>query len=344
VVVAAHVIDVRQDRDYGITTVVAGLLTFALGALTMLGSVEIAAAATVVMTTLLGMKPQLHDWVARLEAKELFATLKLLLISVVLLPLLPNRGFGPGESLNPYVIWWLVVLIAGISFVGYFAIKIAGARIGILLTGIFGGLASSTALTLHFSRLGRDSPAVHRLLAAGVIVAATTMFPRVLLEVSVINRALLGQLLWPLMTMTVIGYAVVALVWFGERRRSEHHTVTLKNPFEIGTALKFAALLVGVTLVAKLANTWFGDVGVYVTAAISGISDVDAITLSLARLARDEMSAEVAARGIIIASVVNTAVKAGLVVFLCGGRMGREVTLALSAALLGGLAVLLVAV
>ncbi|MGH8566409.1 MAG: MgtC/SapB family protein [Gammaproteobacteria bacterium] len=149
----------ERDNDAGITSLVAGLLTFAFGALAALGQMAAAAASAVVTTLLLGFKPVLHRWVSALEGKELRAGLKLLLISVVLLPILPDQGYGPWQALNPYQIWWMVVLIAGISFAGYFAIKLAGAPQGRGDRGLVRpGVASSTALTLHFSRMARREP------------------------------------------------------------------------------------------------------------------------------------------------------------------------------------------
>ncbi|MDA3868366.1 MAG: DUF4010 domain-containing protein, partial [Gammaproteobacteria bacterium] len=178
------------ERDIGITSLIAGLLTFTLGAVAAMGEVAIAAAFAVVTTLLLSYKPVLHRWVRVLEAEELRATIKLLLISVVLLPILPNQGYGPWQVLNPYTLWWMVVLIAAISFVGYFAIKIAGARRGIIFTGLFGGLASSTALTLHFSRLSHRNKALESIRAMGILLACGTMFPRMLLVASVIHPEL----------------------------------------------------------------------------------------------------------------------------------------------------------
>jgi MgtC family protein/uncharacterized protein DUF4010 len=158
VLTAAYAINVERDDDAGITSLVAGLLTFVFGALAALGQVAVAAASAVVTTLLLGFKPVLHRWVSALEGKELRAGLKLLLISVVLLPILPDQGYGPWQALNPYQIWCMVVLIAGISFAGYFTIKIAGPRKGTVIAGLCAGVASSTALTLHFSRMARREP------------------------------------------------------------------------------------------------------------------------------------------------------------------------------------------
>ena len=154
---AVYIITLKQGGadDIGITSLIASLLAFVLGALAAMGEVKIAAASAVVTTLLLSYKPLLHHWVSALEENELRAGIKLLLISVVLLPILPNQGYGPWQALNPYEIWWMVVLIAVISFVGYFSIKIGGTSKGAMFTGLFGGLVASTAVTLHFSKLAR---------------------------------------------------------------------------------------------------------------------------------------------------------------------------------------------
>lgn len=342
-VVASYLLSGRHERSVGVTTEVAMLLTFALGAVSAGGHMSVAAAVAVVAATLLGLKPVLHGWLLRLEQGELYAIFKLLLISVVLLPVLPDRGYGPWDTLNPHKLWWMVVLIAGISFVGYFAVKLAGARRGLVLTALFAGLASSTALTLSFARIGRHSPGLQPLLAAGVVIAAATMFPRVLLEVSVVNPDLLPALTVPLGAMTLLGFAAVPVLLRRGSTDEEPHEVPLSNPFELLPALKFAALLVAVLLLSKAAEQWLGEAGVYLLAAVSGLSDVDAITLSLAQLARGDLAAEVAVRGIVVAAMVNTAVKAVLVVAIARGVMGRRVGFAVVMAVLGG-AVGLVAV
>src|SRR6266508_2819624 len=189
VMIVAHVLDVRADRDVGITTVIAALLTFALGAIAVQGHEAVAAASAVITAVILSLKSFLHGWLKKLEETELFAALKLLLISVVILPWLPDRGYGPWNALNPHDIWLFVVLIAGISFAGYFAMKLAGSTRSIIVTGLLGGMVSSTAVTLTFARLaGRGN--IRPLLCAGILLAAAVMFPRILLEVAVINPGL----------------------------------------------------------------------------------------------------------------------------------------------------------
>jgi uncharacterized membrane protein (DUF4010 family) len=327
VLILAHsqMIRGRENADYGVTTVVAGLLTFGLGALAVSGFISLAAAAAVVATLLLGLKPILHDWVRKLTETELLATLKLLLISVVILPVLPNRGFGPWEVLNPYAIWWMVVLITGISFVGYFAVKIMGPNRGVPITGLFGGLASSTATALSFSRLGRNQPNLHRLLAAGVTIASVTMFPRILLEVGVVNPDLLPKLILPMAAMSLFGFGAAVLLWRSAPHAADTGEMELNNPFELWPALQFGALLAAIMLLAEAARVWYGDAGIYLLAGISGITDVDAITLSLSRMARGDLSRDVAAGAITLAALVNTGVKAGLVAVVGGRGMALPV-------------------
>ncbi|MCW8828857.1 MAG: MgtC/SapB family protein, partial [Gammaproteobacteria bacterium] len=335
-VIAAHVLESREDRDFGMTTPVAALLTFTLGTLAALGYTAVAGATAVVTATLLGLKPLLHRWIEQMEQRELYAIFKMLMISVVLLPILPNQGYGPWQALNPYEIWWMVVLIAGISFAGYFAVKIAGSRRGLVITGLFGGLASSTALTLSFARLGRHNRNAHSLLAAGVVLAAGTMFPRMLLEVSVINPQLLPALTIPLLSMMLASYLAVPLLLFSSEDGSAVRNIDIQNPFELLPALKFGLLLVAVLLLAEFFLERFGNTGLYAIAAISGLTDVDAITLSISRMARGDLSAGVATQAIIIAASVNTLVKGVLVAVICGRAMAWKVMLSIILAIAAG--------
>jgi len=335
---AVYVENLRRGRsDVGITSLVAALLTFALGALAAMGEVVIAAASAVLTTLLLGYKPQLHRWVNALEGEELRAGIKLLLISVVLLPVLPNRGFGPWEALNPYAIWWMVVLVAGISFVGYFAVKIGGAARGTVFTGLAGGLASSTAVTLHFSRLAVRDPALAPVLATGVLLACGTMFPRMLLVASLLNRELFESLLVPAAVMAACVYAP-ALVFLHRQARVQPYSASpLKNPLELKTALAFGALLALIMLLGKALQNFSGDAGVLALAAASGIADVDAITLSLARMSGEDLGLPTAALGVVIAGSVNSLVKGAMAGMIGGRVMGLRVASPLAAAAGAGL-------
>jgi uncharacterized membrane protein (DUF4010 family) len=334
----AYALNLQRTSDASITSLVAGLLTFALGAVAGLGEVEVAVGFAVVATLLLGFKPQLHHWVKALEGKELRAVLQLSLISLVLLPLLPNRGYGPWEALNPYEIWWMVVLIAGISFVGYFAIKIAGARKGVLYTGLFGGLASSTALTLNFARAAHYEKASAPLLAVGVLVACATMYPRMLLVAALINAQMLQPLLLPVVVMAVMVYGMALYYWW--RSGQKQHTAMgtpFKNPLELKSAAGFGVLLALITLLGRALKVWLGTTGILVLAAASGVADVDAITLSLSRMSQDDISPQVAVTAIVIAAAVNNLVKGGIALVVGGRQLGMRVALPLLFASLAGL-------
>ena len=327
---AVYVVNLGQDEDdVGITSLVASLLTFVFGALAGLGEVTIASASAVITTLLLGYKPLLHEWVSAMKGRELRAGLKLLLISVVLLPILPNQGYGPWQALNPYEIWLMVVLVAAISFVGYFAIKIGGTNKGTLFTGLFGGLASSTALTLHFSRLARSDAGMSAMLATGILLACGTMFPRMFLIAGILNVQLLLPLLLPALIMALLIYGPALFYWWSQRSQKNEVQATLSNPLEIKTALYFGALLALVMLLGRALQAWQGDAGVLMLATVSGVADVDAITLSLARMSQEEITSRVAVTGIIIGAAVNSLVKAAMSFFIGGGQIGLRVSVPL---------------
>jgi uncharacterized membrane protein (DUF4010 family) len=340
ILIFAHMAEQREDRDYGITTLIAALVTFALGALAVRDFPLVAAAGAVATATLLNLKPVLHRWLLQLEGQELQGGLKLLLISVVLLPVLPNQGYGPGEALNPYEIWWLVVLIAALSYAGYFAMKLAGTHHGVMLTGLLGGLVSSTAVTLNFSRLAQhvDLPKV---LAAGILLASATMFSRVALEIGIVNRALLPVLIAPLLIMTIAAITGVAWLW----RKREHNAVGEEmqrpKPLELLPALQFGVLLTVIMLLTQLAHNNLGEYGIYVLAAISGLADVDAITLSMARLAHGELDHAVAGRAVIIALLANTLSKSTLILLIAGRRLSRTLLPLMLAIVIAGILALL---
>ena len=323
---AVYVVNASQDEsDVGITSLVAGLLTFVFGALAGFGELAVAGAAAVITTLLLGYKPTLHRWVSALKGRELRAGLKLLLISVVLLPILPNRSYGPWQALNPYEIWWMVVLIAAISFVGYFAIKIGGAHKGTVFTGLFGGLASSTAVTLHFSRVARTDATMAPMLATGILLACGTMFPRMLLIAAALNLQLLQPLLVPALVMALLVSAPAIFYWRSLQRMDFDTAATLSNPLEIRTAITFGALLAMVMFLGKALQAWLGEAGVLMLAFASGVADVDAITLSLARMSQDDLATRVAVMGIVIAAAVNSLVKGGMATVFGGRQVGLRV-------------------
>ncbi|NVC94020.1 MgtC/SapB family protein [Vibrio natriegens] len=315
----------KNSGDVSITGLVSLLVTFVLGSLAVTGEAVLAASAAVITALVLDNKRELHEALQKLQEYELDAALRLLLISIVLLPLLPDKTYGPWKALNPYEIWWLVVLIASISFVGYFAIKIGGAKRGILFTSVFAGLSSSTALTLQFSHLSREQPTISPLLASGILISCGTMFPRLLFILSVINPPLV-KMLWPIvLAMMVALYLPAWWIWRRCEMEKVEQSNKQSNPLALQSALFFGVVLAVIMLLSHALSDWFGDAGVLMLSAVSGITDVDAISLALGRQSVLHLSVTTAALGILIAASVNTIVKMGMVVALGERRLWHRV-------------------
>ncbi len=320
---------VAREPDRGMTTELALLTSFILGMSATLGQPLIAAISAVIVTTLLGLKPLLHAWLNRLSAKEINASLKFLLISVVLLPLLPNQGFGPWQAFNPYLTGWLVVLVSGLSFAGYIAIKLLGERQGIMLGSLLGGLVSSTATTLNLAQHARAKRFTPALLAAGILAASSIMFIRVAIEAGVVNPKLLTSLLPPLLIMSLTHLAGAFWLWQQSKTAAlsplNADGSTLNNPFELASALKFGLLLSAILVLSIGAREWFGDTGLYILAFVSGLADVDALTLSTARMSLDSLAADTARNTILIATFTNTGIKLLLAYIIGGLALGLRV-------------------
>lgn len=338
---AGYVGEVRRSGDLGLTSEIALLVTFLLGSLAIAHERSLSAGGAVAVALLLSLKEPLHSGLRRLSEAELSGALKLLFISLVLLPVLPNQGYGPWQAFNPYAVWWMVVLIAAIGFAAYVAIRVIGTRHGLLVTALLGGVVSSTAMTITLSRL-HDGRQLRAMLACALLATSALMFPRVLLEVGLINTALLPHLLLPLGLAGLV-YAGGALVFYHIAGSELQQTVEppLKNPFELAPALRFAALLALILLLIEAAREWFGHAGVWGVAILSGLSDVDAITLSLARSAKGDMAAELAVQGIYLAAFSNSLVKAGLIALIGGRELALRTLPVMGLGLLLGLAALL---
>jgi len=342
-VLAGYVISARTQPDaLGLTTELAAVAACLLGAMTTLGYRELAVGIGVAVAAVLAYKQPLHGLVRRLDREDVYAGLRLLIATFIVLPLLPDEPVDPWDALNPRSLWILVLLISSLSLVGYVATRMLGARRGIPLTGLTGGLVSSTAVTLAFSRQSRDrtAGAATPEFASGILLAWSVMFLRVIVMVLVVNRALLAPVLLPFLTMAII--AALAAWYLHRRAAGGEHTagVPLKNPFSLREAVKFAAFFAGVLLVVKLVETYAPDRGVYLVAALAGTTDVDAITLSMAQYAR-EGSVTVATQAIAVAAVVNTLVKTVMVTALGDANLRRPVlATALLLVLGGGIALL----
>ncbi len=334
-VAVTYAISARQGQ-IGMTTEIAAVVAYLLGALCYTEQFALAAALTVVTTVLLSLKLEMRALAAKLSQEDIYATLKFAVITAIVLPVLPNRTFGPLDVLNPYKIWLMVIFISGISFLGYLLIKIVGPRQGIGLTGLLGGLVSSTAVTLSFSQRSTREKALARPFAMAIMVAWTVMFARILVVVSALNRPLFGVLWLPLLIAGVVGLGYCGYLALAHRTR-ETGDVDFANPFELGPAVKFGLLYAAILLIAKAAQLYLGNTGVYLSSIVAGLTDVDAITLSLSQLSSGGASAldlVTAARGIVFACISNTAVKGGIVL-ASGSRELRRALLPGFVAMLG---------
>ena len=315
--------EVVHDKTYGATTVVAAMLAFALGAFAVVGDIQAAAAGGVAVAGLLALKAVLHQWVQRLTWEELRSGLVLLAMTFILLPLLPDRTVDPWDSLNPHALWLMTILIAAMSFAGYVAIKLTGEDRGIILTGIAGGLVSSTAVTLSLAPLVRENAEHTKLLVAGMLAASAVMLMRVVVIVGVVNVGLVARIGAPILAAWVV-LALFAGGWAMMARGGPGRSggLQVRNPFELTTVLKLGALLTVIPVAAKLATIGAGQAGAYTLAAFSGAADVDAISLTMGRLAGGLIDSATAGNAILIAVAVNTGAKVALAWVTGGARCG----------------------
>ena len=306
-----------QRGEIGMTTEISALLAFLLGFLCVDGQVLTAAGLAVASGAVLALKERLHRLAGRIETADIEATLKFAIVSVIILPLVPDKSFGPPplDVINPYKIWLMVVLISGLNFASYLLVKGVGTEHGIGLTGLLGGLVSSTAVTLGFAQRSRQHPHQVSPLALGILVAWTVMFVRVVLLVVAVHADLAPRIGLAMAAFGVPSLLICGVLW---RRSAETAAVSSgENPFELGAAVRFGLLFGAITFAVKAAQVYLGDAGLYLAGAIAGLTDVDAITLSMAQLARaDAANAGPASRTIVIAVASNTLFKAGMVTFL----------------------------
>ena len=314
--------------ELGITTEISALLAFVVGALCGWNNVAVASVVTVVCLLLLTLKDFLHGLARRVELVDVEATLQFAVISIIILPLLPNETFGPPpiDVINPYKIWLMVVLIAGLNFLGYVLVKVFGSEHGFLVTGILGGLVSSTAVTLSFSQRSRREPEMSSAFALAIVVAWTIMFLRVVIIVALVNRDLGRRLALTLGWVALASLVVSLILWRRGRSRATGVVAAGANPFELSEAIKFGLLFGIVTIVAKAAQVYLGAAGLYLAGAVAGLTDVDAISLSMANLATTSPeSVKLAAYTIVIAVIANTLVKTGVAAFMGAPALRRTI-------------------
>lgn len=332
-----------NPRSVGLTTEFAELVTFLLGGVTVFGYPELAVALAIATSAILAYREVLHEWVAKTGWDDIFAVIKLLIVAFIVLPVVPREPVDPWGAINPYDMTWLVILIAGLSFLGYVVARWLGPKRGIAVTGLAGGMVSSTATTLSLARRTREKlPAgATATLAGGILFAWSVMFVRVIVTCAVVNVALARALAVPMAAMALIT-AAAAIVNYrsGVRVPQDAAALKLKNPFSLAFAIKFALLLAVVALLVNRAEALMSASAVYVVAGLAGLTDVDAITLSMAR---DEEDPGVAVTAIVIAVLANTLVKLGLVGWIDRGSLMRRILPATAVLVACGLAWILFA-
>ncbi|MAW81606.1 MAG: hypothetical protein CMI63_15315 [Parvularcula sp.] len=323
---AAYWATAREKPGAGGTTEIALLLTFLLGVAAVRDHVLEAAIGGVATAIILSIKQSVERWATALSEQELYAALRLLAISVIILPILPDEPFGPYDALNLRDIWLMVVFISGLSFLGYWLIRFAGSGRGVLLTGFAGGLASSTATTLSLSRFVKRGVAPSEL-AAGIVAANVMMLIRIGVLVAALARDVLLALAPALIVAALAGGA--GILWLrrgGETPANDEAVLELGNPMEIKPALIFAALLAVISVAASFGAEQFGKSGLMLVALISGLADVDAITLIAGRKAAGgEIEMMAAAYAIMIAAASNIVLKGGMASVIGGKALGLRV-------------------
>lgn len=333
-----------SNGNAGLTTEISGLITLLAGALAYWNQLALAVAIGVATAVLLSIKPEMHRFIERLTREDIYATMKFAVVTAIVLPVLPNQVFGPEpfDIFNPYKIWLLVVLISGISFIGYILIKVVGARKGIGLTGLLGGLASSTAVTLSFTQKSKTEEEFSKAFAHAIIVAWTVMFSRVVVEVAVINPPLARQLLVPVMIPVGAGLAYCVYLYYTQKTDTGTD-VTFHNPFELGPAVTFGFVFVIILFLSKAAHVYLGNTGIYLSSIIAGLADVDAIALSVADLSRGQTgpALKTSVQAVLLAAVSNTFLKGCLVLFMGAPGLRRAILPGFLLMLMTGVAALM---
>jgi len=326
----------------GSTTFAASLLTCLLGALVWWGQTQAAILVAATTAVMIGLKQPIHAWTRTFTVDDIRATLQFIAITGVVLPLVPNQNYGPFAAFNPNATWLMVVLISGVGFVGYIMMRLLGAKAGISITGLVGGLASSTATTLAFSRRSREEPDLSASCALAVVVACTVMLGRILVVVGLLNRDLAVSLVLPFVLMAVPGACFALWVWFTSRRQqNDVETPSLHNPLSLSVAIKFGLIYAAVAFLVKAATGLGLQSSLLPLSFVSGLTDVDAIAVLMANSRNDASVAfGLAARCVIMAAIANSVLKAGFALSLGSPSLRRQVALVLGMTIVVGFAVL----
>lgn len=296
--------------DIGATTEFSVLIGFALGTLLLLGKLEISLAITVIVVVLLSAKLQLRSFVGAITAEELYDFIRFVVIALLIFPFLPNEGYGPSDVINPREVGWVIILTSGLGFVGYLLMKFLGPRRGILISGIVGGIVSSTAVTWVFSKKSKENEDYSHSCAVAILAASTMMSIRVLVWTFIFNRTLFDFVLFRIVFVFIAGLAATLYFYFRYRKRETIETsIRRDKPLDLPGALVFGFIYLAILLIVTYANEHMGDEGLMLSSAIAGLSDLDAIAITVSKLAQVALDFTSASKAILIAMISNTIVK-----------------------------------
>jgi uncharacterized membrane protein (DUF4010 family) len=339
--IGADVRTLDDGRGPGKTTEAAALLMYALGAYLAVGDATAAIVVGGVVAVLLHWKQPLHRFVKQIGERDIHAMMQFVLIAVVILPVLPDQSYDPYDVLNPREIWLVVVLIVGIGLAGYVVYKLVGQQVGALLGGVLGGLISSTATTVSYARRAKSAPDATPLAALVIMIASTIAFARVIVELAVVAPGILSQAAPPLGAMLVLMALLSAGTFFLSRAAGDQMPEQ-ENPAELKSALIFGAIYAVVIFAVAAAKEYFGTSGLYAVALLSGLTDLDAITLSTGRLAAaNRIDIPISWRLILLASLANLVFKGGTVAVLGPPQLTKRIAALFGIAVVGGLLVFL---
>lgn len=337
-VCVAYYVQTKKGK-MGLTTEIALLLTFLLGVANSKGLIQESLAVVVVMTTVLSLKDQLHSFISKLTEEELFAFIKFIVLALLILPILPTQSFGPDKSLNPRDLGYVVIMVLTISFAGYLLLKFGNPQKGILLTAVLGGLFSSTMIAWVFSSKSRERADLANTYGAGIVLASSIMFVRVFIWTAIFDFPLAQQLFLPLLLMLLVSLAPAWRVIRQRKAATNAEPLTPENPLDIKNALFFVFLYVGITLLMFASRQWLNPAMTYLTGALAGIADSDAITISTAKWAATPSGQIREAAIIILIAVMSNSLFKGLIsVFRGNAALRKPVGIGFGLVLLVGLA------
>lgn len=312
----------------GITTSIALVIVYLLGALCWYGKLLESCVIMVVMLWILTVKQQLHDFAKRLSREDILATVKFAVISALVLPFLPNQAYGPSglQVLNPHTIWLFVVFISGIGFVGYVLIKVVGPGKGIWLTGVLGGIASSTALTLNLAGRSRDNEDYASDFTLGIVLSWSVMYVRLYLICIALSGSLAGPLALPLLLPVVPGLVYALFLKFSASRNRQGHSADFSNPFKLLPAIKFGVVFTAVMFVANAARVYLGEGALLACSFLGGAAEMDAVAFSVIDMfVKNGLGVRELVLAFLLASLANTLTKGGLVFFLGAKSMRKPI-------------------